>query len=99
VRPWNRMNLTWNRIALRMRVKLSNELTDGLFSPRKNNRINLLDKQLQGMAARAVPMPQHRVTPYGFREKTFNKPKKKQKKNIPENKKNEHELKNSQISK
>lgn len=31
-----------------MRVKLSNELTDGLFSPRKNNRINLLDKQLQG---------------------------------------------------
>lgn len=30
-----------------MRVKLSNELTDGLFSPRKNNRINLLDKQLQ----------------------------------------------------
>lgn len=36
-----------NRIGLRMRVKLSNELTDGLFSPRKNNRINLLDKQLQ----------------------------------------------------
>jgi len=71
--PWNRVN----RIALRMRVKLSNELTDGLFSPRKNNRINLLDKQLQGMPGRSMSVSKPGNSLEVSRKKTFNE------KNIP----------------
>lgn len=64
-----------------MRVKLSNELTDGLFSPRKNNRINLLDKQLQESGWTSAVSGEGGHTPGEFQsEKTFctNKQKKRE---------------------